>query len=763
MVHSGVNKIDGQALVLGKPVFTDDLDRFPDTLTVKLLRSPHAHALIRSIDTGRAKNLEGVVSVYTYEDVPRLRYTISGESYPELSPYDRLLLDQRVRYVGDPVAIVAAETEKAACLALKAIQVEYDRLPALLDPMEAEGSEIVIHPEERNFMPDDFMGLEQENNVVGRYSLSKGDLLSALRESDLVIENRYHTQPQSHCMMETYRAFCYLDEAQRLVFTSSTQSVHHARRQISKALGVPLSKIRVVKPKIGGGFGGKNIALIEPYVGFVSLMTGRPSKLVFTREETFTSSSSRHEFFFRIRLGATKSGVLKAVEIEALNNTGAYGEDGPAVLLVSAGNMLPLYNKAEAISFQGKTVYTNLLPAGAMRGYGATQSTFAMESAVSELASKLGIDPTEFRLKNLVAVGDTGGILGLTIQSCSLAECIRRGKELIGWDEKYPRREIAPARIRAVGMAVACHGSGVSGVGIASVTLTLEEDGSYLLLTGSADLGTGSDTILTQITAEAMKTTLDNVTVRSGSTDYPYDTGAFASCTTYVTGNAAVDAAGALTVKLLKSAVEKFKKEPGELTLGPDRVFVTDCPEDYVLLKTLGIESTFGAHEILSVTRTHQCGVSPPPFGAGFAEIEVDTETGKVELIQFVAVMDCGTPINPKLARVQAEGGLAQGIGLALYEEVHRASTGRLMSDSFLQYKIPARKDIRKVTVEFAESFEPTGPFGAKSIGEIVVHTPAPAIAGAVYNAVGVSVRDLPITPEKLLRAMKERTEVREA
>lgn len=756
MVYSSVNKVDGQALVLGKPVFTDDLDRFPDTLTVKLLRSPHAHALIRKIDTGRAKHMEGVVGVYTYEDVPQLRYTISGESYPELSPYDRLLLDRRVRYVGDPVAIVAAENEKAARLALKAIQVEYEILPALLDPLAAEDNEIIVHPEDKNFMPDDFLGLDQEHNIVGRYSVEKGNLPEALRESELVIERCYHTQPQAHCMMETYRAFCYLDEAQRLVFTSSTQSVHHARRQISKSLGVPLGKIRVVKPKIGGGFGGKNIALIEPYVGFVSLMTGRPSKLVFTRKETFTSSNSRHEFFFRIRLGATKSGVLKAVDIEALNNTGAYGEDGPAVLLVSAGNMLPLYNKAEAISYQGKTAYTNLLPAGAMRGYGATQSTFAMESAVNELASRLGMDPTEFRLKNLVTVGDTGGILGLTIQSCSLAECIRRGKELIGWNEKYPRREIAPGRIRSVGMAVACHGSGVSGVGMASVTLTLEEDGSYLLLTGSADLGTGSDTILTQIAAEAMKTTLDHVTVRSGSTDYPYDTGAFASCTTYVTGNAVVDAAETLTCKLLKAAGKKLEKDPGELALGSDRVFAADHPEDYVLLKTLGIESTFGAHEILSATETHRCSVSPPPFGAGFAEVELDTETGKVELIQFVAVMDCGKPINPKLARVQAEGGLAQGIGLALYEEVHRASNGRLVTDSFLQYKIPTRKDIRKVTVEFAESFEPTGPFGAKSIGEIVVHTPAPAIAGAVYNAVGVSIRDLPITPEKLLRAMAE-------
>jgi len=754
LIGQSIPKLDAQALVTGRPVYTDDLAAYHHALIVKILRSPHAHARIRSIDRSRAEKVPGVVCILTHEDVPHRRYTNSGESYPEPCPHDRFLLEPVVRYVGDEVAIVAAESEKAAARALELIRVDYEILPAVLDFTNAENNPVLVHaPNEGVFMPDD-VGLDCAHNVVSRHKVQKGDLSSALSSSDRVVTGEFFTPPQSHCMMETHRSFCFPDEFGRLTFWTSTQSPFHTRRQTAAALGLPYNRIRVMKPRVGGAFGGKNITVCEPYVGIVTLKTGRPAKMVLTRKETFTATASRHEMRFRITLGASADGTLKAVQFDCLNNTGAYGEDGPAVTMVSAGNMLPMHNRTDAIEFTGTTVYTNLLPGGAMRGYGAAQSTFAIECMMDELADACGIDPIAFRLKNCAKEGDTGGILTTPIRSSSLLRCIARGREMIGWNEKYPVQQLSETRLRAVGMAAATHGSGVQNIGQASVSIRLEEDGTYLMRSGATDLGTGSDTILTQIAAQALNCPVSRINTRTADTDGPYDTGAFASCTTYVTGNAVIKAAESFKNRLFAWAGKRMACPPDTLVLLEDRVAMQNDPSRFMELSGIGMATMIGDNAMLEATETYLCTDAPNPFAAGFAEIDLDLETGKIDLHQFVLVVDCGKVINPALARIQAEGGIVQSIGYALYEQPVRDQKGRLITDSFMQYKIPTRLDVRNIRVAFEESSEPTGPFGAKSLGELVIHTPAPAIANALFHATGIKLHELPMTPEKVYRAL---------
>lgn len=757
MINKGIRKVDSESLLSGRPVYTDDLIFHNDALTIKLLRSPYAFARIKKIDVEKAKLIEGIVDIYTYKDVPQVRYSESGESYPDPTPYDRMLLEPTLRYIGDEVAIIAAEDEISAEKAMKLIKVEYEVFEPIIDLTKSEGNSSVIHPEEDIFCPFDF-GFDGSKNIVSRFELGKGDIEKEFKDCDLVIERSYMTQAQAHCMMETHRASAYIDANGRLVITSSNQSAYHMRRQAAKAIDIPISKIRLIKPRIGGGFGGKNVALTEPYVGFVTWKTKRPSKLIYTRKETFAASTSRHQMKIDIKIGSDKNGNIKAIDMHGLNNTGAYGANGPVVTMEAAQNVLPVYNKVPAIRYSGKTVYTNIVSAGPLRGYGATQGTFAVDSIINELANELNMDPVEIKLNNTIRSGAEGGILKSSIKSLNVEKCIERGKKLINWDEKYPRKEIDNNKVRAVGMSIAIHGSGIAGIDSATVIVRMVEDGTYLLLTGSADLGTGSDTILAQIMAETLATNMDRVSVFSGDTDAcPYDTGAYASSTTYLTGNAVVKAAEMLKDKILKVAGKKLAIHHSNLVLKEDRVCHAKDKNIFVLLSQLGQDSVLGPEsEVLMANATFGMTESPRPFIAGFVEIEVDKNTGEVKVINYVAVADCGTVINPTLATIQVEGGITQGIGMALYEDVKYNDDGRLMSDSFLQYNVPTKKDIGDIIVEFQSEYEPTGPFGAKSIGEVVIHTPPPAIANAVYNAVGVYVRDLPITSEKVYKGMKK-------
>lgn len=755
IVGKGVAKIDGIAIATGQPVYTEDLAA-PHALVVKILRSPHAFARIKSIDTGKGKELEGVACILTYKDVPGIRFTAAGQSYPEPSPYDRLILDELVRYVGDAVAIIAAVDEKTALKAIELIKVSYEVYEPVLDFEKAQEQTSIVHPEKDLHCNFD-IGMQQEKNIAASHKVEVGDVEAELRKCAEVVEETYYTQAQAHAMMETYRAYSYLDHTGRLVVVSSTQIPFHVRRILSKALQLPAGRIRVMKPRIGGGFGGKQTAVAEIYPAVVTMQTGKPAKLVYERQEAFCCSTSRHAMRLKVRLGADKEGYIRVIEIQGLSDTGAYGEHASTVFSLVGEKTLPLYNKTRAVRFTGNVVYTNKMPAGALRGYGATQGTFALESAVNKLAEKLKIDPVEIRLKNLIKEGETCLVYkGRLLGSSSLHRCIEKGKEMIGWQEKYPRRGSGNNKVRAVGMAVTMQGSGIAGIDTASAEIRLNDDGNFTLLIGSTDMGTGSDTILAQIAAEVLEVSMDKIIVHAADTDVsPYDTGSYASSTAYVTGMAVQKAAENLREQIMQKGAGFLEVSPQEVEF--DGKVIKNLDGD----KTIGLEKLAellvmgtGKHQLVGLA-TYGSPVSPPPFAAGFAEVEVDLETSKVDLVDFVAVVDCGTVLNPGLARVQTEGGIVQGGGMAMFEQVAYDDYGNLRTNSFMQYKIPCRKDIANIRAAFEESFEPTGPFGAKSIGEVVVNTPGPAITHAVYNAVGVSVTKLPVTPEKVFMGMQ--------
>ncbi len=754
-VGKGLPKLDGIRIATGQPVYTEDLAP-ANTLVVKILRSPHAFARIKTIDTSQAVALEGVACVLTHQDVPQVRFTLAGQSYPEPSPYDRYILDEIVRYVGDEVAIIAAVDEKTAVRAMNLVKVDYEVFDPVLDFETATEHPSVVHPE-ADLVCNIDIGLEQEKNIVCSHSNEVGDVEQELSQCDVVVEETYYIQAQAHAMMETYRAVSYLDHAGRLVVTSSTQIPFHVRRQLARALQLPASRIRVIKPRIGGGFGGKQTGSIEVFAALVTLQTGQPAKIILDRRETFTSTTSRHAMRLKVRIGADREGFIRALDIEGLSDTGAYGEHAPTVFWVVGEKTLPLYNKTRAVRYHGQVVYTNKMPAGALRGYGATQGTFALECAVNKLAEKLNLDPAELRLKNLIKEGETAlAYHGKRLGSSTLHQCIEKGKELIGWQEKYPRKDMGHNKVRAVGMAVTMQGSGIAGIDTASAEIRLNDDGSYTLLLGSTDMGTGSDTILSQMAAEVLETTLDQIVVYAADTDIsPFDPGSYASSTTYVTGMAVLKAAQDIKSKIIQQGAKFLETTVAEVAFDGQ---LLQAGDKSMTLEKLAELSILGSGKLQLVGHgTHGSDVSPPPYVAGFAEVEVDQETGKTTLLDYVAVVDCGTVINPTLARIQVEGGIVQGIGLALYEDVKYDAKGTLLTNSFMQYKIPCRKDIGNIRVAFEESHEPTGPFGAKSIGEVVINTPAPAIAHAVYNAVGVSVTKLPITPEKVFMGMQNK------
>jgi len=757
IVGKGIAKIDGMSIATGKPVYTEDL-AMANALVVKILRSPHAFARIKNIDTSKAEKVEGVECVLTYKDVPNVRFTLAGQSYAEPSPYDRLILDPIVRYVGDEVAIIAAVDEKTAMKAIKLIKVEYEVFEPVLDFEKAEGHESIVHPENDVHCNFD-IGMQKEKNIVSEQKVEYGDVEKEFNECDVVVEDTYYNQAQAHCMMETYRSFNYLDHAGRLVVVSSTQIPFHARRKLARALEISPSKIRIIKPRIGGGFGGKQTIAVEIFSAIVTIKTGKPAMIIYDRKETFECTTTRHAMRTKVRLGADKEGYIRAIDIQCLSDTGAYGEHASTVFGVVGQKTLPLYNKTKAVRFMGNVVYTNKTPAGAFRGYGATQGAFALEGAVNKLAEKLNMDPTEIRLMNLIKEGETslpyeGKLLG----SSALHRCIDKGKEIIGWNEKYPRREVSETKVRALGMAVTMQGSGIAGIDTASAQVRLNDDGNYTLLIGSTDMGTGSDTILAQMTAEVLETSMDKIIVNSADTDVsPYDPGSYASSTTYVTGMAVVKAAEALKKQIIENGARLLEVSPEEVEFDGENIKTINGDKTMSLEKLAELMVLGIGNLQLVGNATYGSQVSPPPFMAGFAEIEVDKETGKIEVINYVAVGDSGTIINPNLARLQVEGGIAQGIGLALYEDVKFSEKGRLQTNTFMQYKIPSRKDVGNIIVDFEESYEPTGPFGAKSIGEVVVNTPAPAIAHAVYNAVGVRINSLPITPEKVFMAMQQK------
>jgi len=752
-VNQPIRKKDAMALVTGKPVYTDDIAP-KDCLVVKVLRSPHAHAEILEIKKDIAEKLPGIVCVLTYEDVPQKRFTMAGQTYPEPSPYDRLILDKRVRFVGDAVAIVAGETEKAVDQAMKVIKVKYDVLEPVLDFHEAKDNPILVHPED-NWQALCPVGADNKRNLCASGLEEHGDVDKVIAESDVVVENTYHTKAVQQTMMETFRTYTQMDTYGRLNIISSTQVPFHVRRILSNALDIPKSKIRVIKPRIGGGFGAKQTVVVEVYPAIVTLKTGRPAKIIYTREESLIASSPRHEMEIKVRIGANKDGHIRGIEVKTLSNTGAFGEHGPTTVGLSGHKSIPLYSKAEAFRFQYDVVYTNKMSAGAYRGYGATQGIFAVESAINELAVKLNMNPVALREMNLTREGDVmHAYYGETANSCTLDHCLERTAEMIGWKEKYPCLVMPDGKIRGVGIAMAMQGSGISSVDTGSVSIKINDDGFYALTIGASDMGTGCDTILSQMAADCLDCSVDDIIVYGVDTDVsPYDSGSYASSTTYVTGMATVKACQTLVDKMKAYGAEKLGCSVDDVEFDGEKVYSLKDGSS-ISRKDIGNAIMCAGENALFATEAHSSPVSPPPFMAGAVEVEVDPETGSVKLIDYAAVVDCGTVVNPNLARVQVEGGLVQGIGMALHENITYNEKGELAENSLMQYKIPTRMDMGKLRVEFDSSYEPTGPFGAKSIGEIVINTPAPAIAQAIYNATGLRFTELPITPEKIAMGM---------
>lgn len=757
-VNRAVMKKDAMALVTGAPVYTDDLAP-KDCLVVKVLRSPHAHALVKTIDTKRASAVPGIACVLTWEDSPACRFTQAGQTYPEPSPYDRRIIDRRLRFVGDVVAIVAGDTEQAVDRALKLIKTEYEVLKPVLDFRKAKDNPVLVHPEEdwKSLCP---VGADNKRNLCSSGSESDGDVEAVLKDCDLVIERTYHTKADNQTMMETFRAFTYLDAFGRLNVVASTQIPFHIRRILANALGIPKSAVRVVKPRIGGGFGAKQTGVAEIYPAIVTMKTGRPAKMIYTRYESMIAASPRHEMEVTVRMGLSKEGKVRAVDMYTLSNTGAYGEHGPTTVGLSGHKAIPIYTP-EAFRFTYDVVYTNYQSSGAYRGYGATQGLFAVETALNEAAALLGIDPLEIRRKNFLREGQImPAYYNERLENCHVSQCMEKARAMMDWDKKYPFKDMGNGKVRGVGVGISMQGSGIPCVDVGTVTIRLSDEGHYNMMIGATDMGTGCDTILSQMAADCMDCDVKDIVVSGVDTDVsPYDSGSYASSTTYVTGMAVVKACKELREKIIAQGAELLGI-PAK-TADFDGACVYAANEDNandgsasISLKDISTKRMCGSGLALEATVSHSSPTSPPPFMCGMAEVEVDLQTGKIELLEYKAAVDCGTVINPNLARIQAEGGIVQGIGMALFEDINYTDKGRLKENSFMQYKIPARVEIPDLEVEFDSSYEPSGPFGAKSVGEVVMNTPLPAIVQAVYHATGLWFRELPVTPEKVIRGL---------
>ncbi len=763
VVNNKVKSIDGLGVMKGRKAFTDDFAE-KDALIVKVLRSPHPYARVVSVDDKLALELEGIEMVLTHKDFKRIPFTRAGQGYPEPSPHDKFVLDEYVRYIGDEVLAVVGINDSVVEKALSLIKVEYEVLEPVLDFETAKDNQVIVHPEEEIHEMFD-IGFKPKRNIAASYGMEIGDVKKTLEACDYVIKETFYTQAQAHVMLEPHTVNARMDYQNRLIIYSATQTPFHVRRIISQGLEIPLSKIRVIKPRVGGGFGGKQAIHGEMLVAYVTYKTGKPAKMVYTRKEVFESSYSRHPMRIEMTLGADKNGVLKAINCEALSDTGAYGEHALTVFMVTGSKVLPLYNKVESVRFVGDIVYTNHTPAGAYRGYGAIQGNFALESAVDVLCKKMDMDPIEFRKLNMMKEKETSPIFeimgegtagtAMIMETCKLDECVDKGMELIGWKDKYPRKE-SENKIRSVGMAIAMQGSGIPYIDMGSATIKLNDDGFYNLMVGATEIGQGSDTVLTQIAAEELMCEVEKVVVYSSDTDLtPFDVGAYASSTTYVSGNAVLKAAKELREKMLVEAARILGIEVDKVGFD-GKEFWDEESDKSISLVDLSNQITY-SHEQkqLQVTSSYVGHKSPPPFMAGFIEIEIDKETFEIDILHYVSVVDCGTTINPMLAKGQVDGAIVQGLGMAHFEDVKYAKNGRMISNDLLNYKIPTRLDVKKLTTVFVDSYEESGPFGAKSVGEIGIDTPPAALANAVYNALGVRITSLPITSEKIFKEIR--------
>jgi len=764
VVGHSVDKVDGISLATGAALFVaDDLPR--GTLYAALLGSPHAHARIISIDAAEARAMPEVKAVLTWEDVPRVAWTTAGQGYPEPSPYDAFCLDNKARFVGDRVAAVAATTPEAAQEALEKISVEYEVLPAVFDPRRSmdEGAP-VIHDEPEASIPIP-VPFDPARNLASSVSAEMGDVDAALAASHVTAEGEYEFHQCQHCPLEPHVALTRIDERGRLEIRTSTQVPFHVRRIVAARLRMDAGQIHVIKPRIGGGFGAKQEVLIEDVCSALTLETGRPVLLEYTRAEEFIASRTRHPMVIKLRTGADAKGKVTAIDLQVLMDSGAYGAHALTVSSNAGSKTLPLY-RWQSIHFKAETVYTNKPTGGAYRGYGATQAYFPLEVQMDELAEKLGLDPLEFRRNNHIQEGESSPIFEVlgegkagvaqSITSCGLPECITRGAEAIGWEAGRGRQQTGAVR-RGVGMACLMQGSSIPEIDMGAAWMKMNDDGSFNLHVGATDLGTGSDTVLSQIAAEVLTVDVERIICHSSDTDTtPFDVGAYASSTTYLSGQAVRKVAEKIRRQILEVGA-KILNLPLEIVEMDDGA-VEGPGEKRATFEQVAIRSLYeeDQHQIQAVAShiTHQ---SPPPFSAHFAEVEVDIETGDVRVVKYVAAVDCGVAINPRLAEGQTEGGVLNGISHTLTEEYHFDEKGRMLNPDFNNYKIYSTRDLPELTTILVDAPEPSGPFGAKSVSEICINGPAPAIANAIYDATGVRLTSLPFTPERVLEALDNR------
>jgi len=762
VVNKRVNKIDSLGLACGEPLFCDDID-IKGILHAKILWSPHPHAKIKNIDISKALKIKGVKAVLTYKDLPRIPHTTAGQGYPEPSPYDSYILDNKVRYVGDKVAAVAAQTLEAAEQAIKAIKVDYEILPAVFDPLEAmkEGAPVIHDEKDSKNIPD------ASHNIAAKFDfeVKNNDWFS---EADYTIEQIYKMPYLQHCAIEPHTTICYFDSQGRLVIRTSTQVPFHVRRIVAMALNIPVKNIRVIKPRIGGGFGSKQ-EVLEGVAAALAFKTKMPVKLEFTRSEVFISSRTRHPAYVRIKTGFKKDGTITDADMEVILNTGAYGSHALTVMMCSGSHTIPMYKVKNNIKFSGKSVYTNLPVAGAYRGYGATQGFFAWEVQMDLMAEKIGMDPVEFRKKNYIKLGEGSPVFKAmgegregveqVITSIGLDKAIETGLKEIKWYEKMKRykEENKNSYIKkGLGMACLMQGSGIAEVDMGAATIKMNEDGSFNLLIGATDLGTGSDTILSQIAAEVLSVDNTDIIVYSSDTDLtPFDVGAYASSTTFISGGAVKKAAEKVKEMIIDVASKILDEKKEELYLKDKCVYSKSGKK--VTFQEIANTSLYynNQHQIIA-NASHIGHTSPPPFAAHFADIEVDTRTGVISVKEYVACVDCGTAINPTLAEGQNDGAVVNGISHTLSECMEFSKNGTPLNANFRRYKIFTTKDIEKIKTILIPTYEPNGPFGAKSVSEIGINGPLPAISNALYNATGIRLYEAPFTPDKVLAKLKD-------
>jgi len=774
-------KVDAIKLVQGKPAFTADFEK-RGMLIAKVLHSPIAHARIKRIDITRARNLEGVAAVLTWQDIPRVVYSTAGQSDPIPGPLDSFSLDHKVRFVGDRVAFVAAENEEIALKALELIEVEYEPLQELFDPERAMQPGAVIIHDETEYV--NFAESDPTKNLAAQIRIDIGNVDKGFAEADRIIEGYYDVPKVQQVHIEPHVVITYWDEDDRLVIRTSTQVPFHVRRQLAPVLGLPIKRIRVIKPRIGGGFGGKQEVLIEDVAAHLTIATGRPVIYEYTREEEFIAARSRHPMRIHLKTGIKQDGTITANAMYTLSDTGAYGCHALTVTGNTGHKGMALYvgdgpyRKAPNIRFYADIVYTNHPPAGAYRGYGVPQGFWALERHMEKIARELGLDPIDFRLKNALRTGElhpfsTAWSEGReprpeTIETCRLEECVRQGRAAIGWDQKFgsPAWRLGagqPHLRRGIGVALVMQGTAIPYLDMGSASIKMNDDGSFNLLVGATDLGTGSDTVLAQMAAEVLGVPVQDILVYSSDTDFtPFDKGAYASSTTYISGTAVVRAAEQVADRIRARAARIINKQAMGEKINPEDIALIDrqaiAPDgSRISLSEIGHDAfhRVDQEQIMGIG-SYVSPVAPPPFAAQFAEVTVDIETGQVVVDKLVMAVDSGVIVNPITASGQIEGGMTQALGYAVCEEMVYDQAGRARERNLKDYHIFQAHEMPELTTLFIETFEPSHPFGVKAVAEIPIDGVAPAVGNAVFDACGVNVDDNPITPEKAWRAIQQ-------